>query len=190
MASIAPSPSSSPPASVVKTDSIVTGACFPDQKSCTKAMRQGMPLRSYNAKITGASTERLLYRSLQLRRSRLTASQVREDELIRSLVASDPRISGHVLVEHIKRIRGATISLNEAYRSRTLILEELYGSLEEGVQKLESLLLMWKTKNPTSHVDCDFNEDGEFVRAFVSHPYAPLYEKCGQRICGVDGAFS
>ncbi|POM61463.1 hypothetical protein PHPALM_29512 [Phytophthora palmivora] len=85
-------------------------------------------------------------------RSRLTASQVREDELIRSLVASDPRISGRVLVEHIKRIRGATISLNEAYRSRTLILEELYGSLEEVVQKLETLLLMWKTKNPTSHM--------------------------------------
>ncbi|POM77687.1 Hypothetical protein PHPALM_4891 [Phytophthora palmivora] len=60
------------------------GACFPDQKSCTIAMHpyavnhnmkfegggnaevsvcrwRRLSLRSYNAKITGASTERLLY---------------------------------------------------------------------------------------------------------------------------------
>ncbi|POM68274.1 Hypothetical protein PHPALM_15589 [Phytophthora palmivora] len=109
MASIAPSPSSSPPTSVVEADSIVAGACFPDQKLCTKAMRHYVVSHNMQ-KIEGGKVNSL---------------KVREDELIRSLVASDPRIGGRVLVGHIKRIRGATISLNASYRSRTLMLEEL-----------------------------------------------------------------
>ncbi|POM76836.1 PAS domain S-box/diguanylate cyclase (GGDEF) domain containing hypothetical protein [Phytophthora palmivora] len=66
--------------------------------------RGGLSLRSYKAKITGANTERLLHQSLTIT---VNSSPVREDELIRSLAASDAGISRRVLVEHINRIHGA-----------------------------------------------------------------------------------
>ncbi|POM57991.1 Hypothetical protein PHPALM_37423 [Phytophthora palmivora] len=96
---------------------IVTGACFPDQKSCTKAMHHSAV--SHNMVVNlqcqcdgggDCRFEATVQRSQgQARsgyfisdcylvhywcicRSRLTASQGWEDELIRSLVASDPRI--------------------------------------------------------------------------------------------------
>ncbi|POM78710.1 Tetratricopeptide TPR_2 repeat protein [Phytophthora palmivora] len=161
MASIVSSSPSSPPAPVVDADSIVTGACFPDQKSCTKAMRQyavshnmvvklaaeirgGAMLKYQCAGGGDCRFEVTRLRSQGQARSGYLishSSQVQEDELIQSLVASDPRISGRVLVEPIERIRGATTSLNAAYRYRTFIFEELYGSLQ-GVEKLESLLLI------------------------------------------------
>ncbi|GMF65841.1 unnamed protein product [Phytophthora lilii] len=119
---------------------------------------------------------------------KLTASQVREDTAIQELVASDPNIAGRIILEHLKRLRGATVSLSEVYRARNLILNDMFGSWEDGFQKLESLVTVWKTKNPTSYVDCKFNANGEFVRVFISHPYAPLYEMHGQKVAGVDRA--
>lgn len=121
-------------------------------------------------------------------RARLTASQVREDQQVRDLVAKDPEIAGRLLVAHVKRTKGATLSLGEAYRARKLIAEDLFGSADDGFQKMESLVDNWARKNPTSFTACAFTDDGEFSRVFVSHPYAPRYESSGMKIAGVDGA--
>jgi hypothetical protein len=123
-------------------------------------------------------------------RIKLTASQLRDDDLLRALVESDPSVSGRAIVEHVKRLRGGDLSIYEAYRARNLILDDLYGSVEESYRKLESLVQTWQRKNPTSLVDYAFDVNGEFVRAFIAHPYAASYSACGQKVAGVDGAFS
>ncbi|RLN69661.1 hypothetical protein BBJ29_001288 [Phytophthora kernoviae] len=83
--------------------------------------------------------------------------------------------------EHTKRKRGVQLALNEAYCARHLILDDLYGSSKDGYQQSESLVQVWKVKNPTSIVDYAFNSDGEFVHAFISHPYASNYTENGQK---------
>ncbi|POM63911.1 SAM-dependent methyltransferase [Phytophthora palmivora] len=89
MASIVSPPSSSPLAPVVEADSIVAGACFPDQKSCTKAMRQYAVSDNMVVKLAAEHGGGAVLMYQCAGRSRLTAIQVQEDELIRSLAASD-----------------------------------------------------------------------------------------------------
>ncbi|POM67635.1 Hypothetical protein PHPALM_16329 [Phytophthora palmivora] len=111
------SPSSSPSVPVVGADSIVTGACFPDQKSCTKAMRQYAVSRSMVVKLAAENREGgamlryhcagegnccIMLRSQGQARNGYfinlvdqdeSSSSSGEDELIRSLVANDPHIN-------------------------------------------------------------------------------------------------
>ncbi|EGZ21308.1 hypothetical protein PHYSODRAFT_329288 [Phytophthora sojae] len=129
-------------------DTITEGTCFPDQKSCTKALRKyaathGMTikldpkhhggamltykcdggdqcrftvvaLRSQRQASSGYFISHCnLAHNMCIGRSKLTASQVRNDELIRSLVASDPSIGGKVIVDHVKRMRGGYLPLSD-----------------------------------------------------------------------------
>jgi hypothetical protein len=122
-------------------------------------------------------------------RLQIGATQLREYELIRSLVAANSAVSGKVIVQQVKAGIGAVIPLKEAYRGKNLILDDLFGSVEDGFRRLRSLLEIWSVNNPTSVTCSDWNENGEFVRAFVSHPFAYHYAEHGQKVVGIDGAF-
>ncbi|KAE8962058.1 hypothetical protein PR001_g29834 [Phytophthora rubi] len=123
------------------------------------------------------------------RLAKLTSTQIRHDDGVIALIASDPTISARAIVEYVRRTKAAVLTENEAHRAKKKILDDLYGSIEDSFSKLHSLVEVWRAKNPTSIAECEFNAEGGFVRVFISHPYAARYSTDGQRVGGVDGAF-
>lgn len=75
------------------------------------------------------------------------------------------------------------------YGVEDTILHDNMGEYAEGLKKVESLLREFCKANPTSHSACESDNEGRFLRAFLSHPFVLRHEIHGQKILCIDGTF-
>jgi hypothetical protein len=109
--------------------------------------------------------------------------------VVRGAVAANSSIPTKELIAQAKTSNAVNVFSRMAHRARDALVDESDGAYADGFSKLESLLALFCSKNDGSTSDVQFTGTGDFVRAFLSHPFVAQHAKYGQQVLGADGTF-